>query len=89
MSLKGDKIIHFLSANVSPDRLADTLFAAGLINDDIKAKALVTSITIPERIRPLVDAVVTRIELNAANYEKFITVLRQFKLEDLITFIES
>ena len=89
VSLKRDEIVHFLSTNVNPERLADKFRVAGLINDDIRWKALVTTIAIPERIRPMIDAIITRIELNVANYDTFISVLREFKsLEDFIQFIE-
>ena len=87
---KRDKIINFLAANVSPGSLADKLREKHLINDEIRHKALVKGIPTPENIRPMVDAVITRIELNVANYDKFISVLKQFEsLDDLIHFIQN
>ena len=90
VALNRDTIVRFLAANVSPGGLADKLLVAGLINDDIREKALVTGLPVSERIRPMIDAVITRIEQNAAKYDLFISVLRQFgSLEDFIQFIES
>ena len=90
VALNRDKIVRFLAADVSAGELADRLLVAGLISENVREKALVTGIAVSETIRPMIDAVVNRIELNEANYEKFICVLRQFgSLEDLIQFIEE
>ena len=90
MALRRDKIVSFLTATVSPAGLADKLWVAGLINDDIRNKALVAAVTAPERIRPMIDAVVTKIKINAANFDTFISVLRHIGgLDDLIHLIES
>ena len=90
MALNHHTIVRFLAANVSPGGLADKLLVAGLINDDIREKARVTGLPVSETVRPMIDAVITRIELNAAKYDLFISVLRQLgSLEDLIQFIES
>ena len=89
MALNRYKIVRFLAANVSPGALADKLLVAGLISDDVREKALVTGLPVSETVRPMIDAVITRIELNAAKYDLFISVLRQFgSLEDLIEYIE-
>ena len=89
VALNRDTIVRFLAADVSPGALADQLLVAGLINDDIREKARVTGLPVSERIRPMIEAVIIRIELNAAKYDLFISVLRQFEsLEDLIEFIE-
>ena len=89
MFLKLDKIIHFLVANVSPGELANKLLVADLITEHVREKALVTSVPGSENFRPMIDSVLSRIELNGAIYDKFIGVLRQFKsLDDLIQFIE-
>ena len=90
VALNRDKIVRFLSADVSAGELADKLLVAGLISEHVREKALVTGLPVSETIRPMIDAVVTRIELNAAKYDLFISVLRQFgSLEDLIQFIEG
>ena len=75
---------------MSAGSLADKLVVAHLINDEIRHKALVKGVPTPENIRPMIDAVITRIELNVANYDKFISVLKQFEsLDDLIHFIQN
>ena len=88
--MKRDQIISFLATNVSAGELADRLIVAGLIDDGIRHQALVRGVPTPENIRPMIDAVITRIELNVANYDKFISVLKQFRsLNDLIQLIEN
>ena len=90
VALNRDRIVRFLAANVSPGGLADKLLVAGLISDDVRETALVAGLSVSERIRPMIDAVITRIELNHAKYDLFISVLRQFgSLEDLIQYIET
>lgn len=90
MAHRCDDIISFLAANVSPERLADRLRRENLIGDDIKERASTTTIAKSDRIRPMVDAVISRVKLNVAKHAKFISVLKQFQdLEDLIQFIEK
>ena len=44
-----------------------------------------TGLPVSETVRPMIDAVITRIELNAAKYDLLISVLRQFgSLADLV-----
>ena len=87
---KCDTIITFLATNVSPGGLADKLRGAGLINDEIRQLALVTGVPTTQNIRPMIDAVISRIELNEANYDKFISILKECgSLDDLIQFIEK
>ena len=89
MFLKRDGIIRFLAANVSPGAFADKLQVADLITEHVREKALVTSVPGSDTIRPMIDAVLSRIELNEEIYDKFIGVLRQFQsFDDLIQFIE-
>ena len=90
VALNRDKIVRFLAADVCAGELADKLLVAGLISENVREKALVTGVAVSETIRPMIDAVINRIELNEAKYEKFVCVLRQFgSLEDLIQFIEA
>ena len=90
VALNRNKIVRFLAANVSAGELADELLVAGLISDDVRQKAQVAALSVSERIRPMIDAVITRIELNAAKYDLFISVLKQFRsLEDLVQYIEG
>ena len=90
VALNRDRIVHFLAANVSPGRLADKLLVAGLVTEGVRERALIVGLPVSERIRPMIDAVITRIELNHAKYDLFISVLRQFgSLEDFIQHIET
>ena len=90
VALNRDRIVRFLAANVSPGGLADKLLVAGLISEGVRETALVAGLPVSERIRPMIDAVITRIELNHAKYDLFISVLRQFgSLEDLVQYIET
>ena len=90
VALNRDRIVRFLAANASPGGLADKLLVAGLISEGVRERALVAGLPASERIRPMIDAVITRIELNHAKYDLFISVLRQFgSLEDLVQYIET
>ena len=88
---KRDKIIRYLAACVSPESLADKFLVAGLISVAIWNKAFVSGATNLEKIRPMIDVIIVKTELNAAKYYKtFIDVLKEFgDLEDVIEFIES
>ena len=84
MAENREKIIEFLSANVSPEGLANQLQIAGLINTDVVGKAAVTAIPVADRIRPVIKAVISKLELSEENAEKFKRVLNTLGvLEDL------
>ena len=89
VTLNRDRILHFLAININPGTLADKLLVAGLINDDVREKALVTGLPVSETIRPMIDAVITRIDLNPVKYDLFISVLKQLGAEDLVQYIEN
>ena len=90
MAFRQDIIIRFLATNVNPAGLADKLWISGLINEDIRDKALVVAVPVTDRIRPMIDAVITKIEVNVENFHTFIVVLRKMGgLDDLIHLIES
>ena len=90
MVKKSDVITHFLSSNVSPGRFADTLRDQDFITEDTWRKAHIPFITNSMKIRVLIEAVLSRINLDARNYDKFIAVLKQYGgLDDLITVIGS
>ena len=91
MKHKQDEIIRYLAACVSPGRLADMFRGAGLINEETRDKASIPTATNPDKIRPMIDTIIVKIELNAAKYyKKFIDVLKEIgDLEDVIELIES
>ena len=77
---------------MSPARLADELLAAGLINGEVWDKAFVAGVTNSEKIRPMIDVIIVKMELNASKYyKKFIDILKQIggALEDVVEFIQS
>ena len=89
VAAKYDLIIRTLSKTVSAETLAGKFYAKLLIGDDICSKARVAGVA-EDKIRPVIDAVLSKIELNPAVYDKFIQILKEFQdLEDLIECIES
>ena len=82
-----EKIVDFLSENTDPEGLAASLEGKGLINKAIKDIARVQTHTKPQRIRPMIDAVISKIELNE-NFDKFVEVLKtEGGLDELIELI--
>ena len=88
MFQKRATIVYFLSVNVSPELFANKLRSVGLIGDDTWRRAIMPFSSTPKKIGPLIDAIISRIQLNEKNYDKFISVLEEFgSLEDLIQYI--
>ena len=88
MFQKRATIVYFLSVNVSPELFANKLQSVGLIGEDTWRQAIMPYASNPKRIGPLIDAIISRIRLNAKNYSKFVSVLEDYgSLEDLIHFI--
>ena len=77
-----ESIVEFLSCNVDPEGFATELEIIGLINKDIREEAEVATITTRKRIRPVIKAVITKLELNEENADKFKIVLKKFRLLD-------
>ena len=83
-------IVGFLATNVSPGTLADKLWVAELITEDIRDKASVMGLTDREKIRPMINAVLTQIDVNVANYTRFMRILRELgAMDDLVSVIEK
>ena len=81
-------IITTLGDCVSVEALADRLHRKSLIGDDIRREAHDRGVD-ASKIRRMIDAVICKINLNSANYDMFIDVLREFgDLGDLIEHIE-
>ena len=86
---KCEKIIDFLSVNVSPVGLATELEIAGLITKHVRGLADVTTVPVPERIRPVIVSVISRLKLKEENAEKFKSVLQKLEvLEDVMHIID-
>ena len=84
MAEEREKIIKFLSVNVNPVELATELEIIGLINSHVRGQAELTTVPVPDRIRPVINAVISKLELNEENADKFKRVLKTLGvLEDL------
>ena len=83
-----DLIISALADSVSIETLAGKLRINRLIGDDIHREARGAERT-TSKISHIIDIVLSKVELNPANYDKFIDILREFgDLGDLIEHIE-
>ena len=84
-----DKIIDFLAVNCDPESLTDKLFAAGLINRSIAEEASMRAITKSQRIRPLVNTVLSLVEMNTENFGLFIQILEDIGgLDELVMLLQ-
>ena len=83
-------IVQYLASSVNPARFADKLYVNNLITRENMENARILGITRSSLIRPLIAAVVTHVEINPANYDKFISILKEYGgLEDLVQVFES
>ena len=72
---------------MSPDRFATELEISGLINRDVREEAEVTTVATSRRIRPVMNAVITKLELSEENADKFKSVLKKLGVLDDLTQI--
>ena len=86
---KCDDIIEFLLDNaVTPDGFATKLERIGLINKAVREKAELPTVPNSERMRTVMNAVISRLKVNEQNVEKFKSVLERFGLlEDVSQLI--
>ena len=83
-------IVDFLSDNVQPERLAGKLFSASMITRSTAQKASMRGVTDSERIRPLVYAILSQVEKNSANFERFLNILEdEGGLEELVQLLQK
>lgn len=64
-----------LAAQVDPTSFAQKLHSAGLVTSHILDQASLQTRTLPERIRPVIKAVQSQVELQASTYYDFAKVL--------------
>ena len=84
-----EKIIEFLSVNVNPVVLATKLEIIGLINSHVRELAELTTVPVSDRIRPVIKAVISKLELKEENADKFKSVLKNLEvLEDVLQIID-
>lgn len=71
-------IIDHLAANVDPAEFAQILCEEELVSEAIVAGANVLGVQTPkQRIRPVITAVKSQIQLNASKYHAFVDVLQK------------
>ena len=71
-------------------QLADKLYySARLITKAVWEEATLGGMTDSNKLRVLMNSVLSQVELNAANYDKFVTVLYEFDgLQDVVQLLE-
>ena len=75
---------------VPPNDLANKLFAAHLIGEDLKQQASNDNVNKTARIDNLLAAVHNQIELNCTVFQKFIEILQDYdQLEELLKLLRS
>ena len=72
-----ENVIEFLSVNVHPERLATELEIVGLINRDTREEAEVKTNTTRKRIRPVMKAALSKLELSEESDDTFKSVLKK------------
>lgn len=70
-----DKVVDYLGDILSAEILSDKLFSKKLITKGIRDKACLGILTNTEKIRVLIAAIHAQVEMKAANYHTFLTVL--------------
>ena len=86
------RLITTLSPMISAEELADKLyFSARLISRNTWEEASLGGVTNTNKLRILMKSVLSEVELNAANYDKFVTVLYEFDglhAQDVVQLLE-
>ena len=84
-------LVTALTPMVGAAELADKLyFSTRLITESVWEEASVGGVINSTKIRLLMKSVLSQVELNAANYEKFVTVLREFDgLQEIVELLET
>ena len=89
LQLNLDTITYYLAANIDPELLAAKLFAAKMISGNLVEEASVTTITKSRRIRPLVYAILSQVELNREKYVQFLNILEHIEgLDELVHLLQ-
>ena len=83
-------IIKALAAERCTVDLAGRLQVRGLISDNVYSQATNYSLVNSERLRIILEAVESKVDLNPHCYDEFIDVLQEIgALEDLVSIIEG
>ena len=90
LSTRYDQIIEKLADEIRAEDLAIKLRRAKMITRGKQEEASVQAVANSLRIRPQIDAVLAKTELNAENYHTFIGILTDMEgLEEVIAFIDG
>ena len=85
-----DKLSSTLVHQVLPGDLANKLFAAHLISEDLMRQANSTNVDEAIRTNHLLTAVLNQIELNSKTFQKFINILEDYdQLTELLKLLKS
>ena len=84
------RLITTLSPMVSAEELAEKLHcSARLITKGTWEEASLGGVTNSNKLRNLMKSVLSQVELNAANYDKFVAILYEFDgLQDVVQLLE-
>ena len=81
-------VIHHLGAARVAEELADKLFAKKLITNETREEASLATHTDTKKMRVLLPAVLTQVEIEPSNYHKFIQILSSISgAEDMVKLL--
>ena len=84
-----DKITHYLAVNIDPELLAVRLYASEMITHSLVEEASMNTIAKSKRIRVLMSAILSLVELNSEKYSQFLNVLEDIKgLDELVHLLQ-
>ena len=76
------KIVDSLSATVDPGSLALKLHEVNLVTRSaVDSANIIYGMTPAQRIRPVLTAILSQVELNASKYHDFVVILEEFNPE--------
>ena len=83
-----DTVIYHLGAARVAEELADKLFAKKLITNETREEASLATNTDTKKMRVLIPAVLAQVEIEPANYHKFVQVLSGISgAEDIVRLL--
>ena len=84
------QLIESLAYTTRAEDLADKLLREKLITKGCWEEACLPTVANSMRTRRLIGAVLSQVELNASNYDKFVSVLGEFNgLQDIVQLVEG
>ena len=84
------QLIESLAYTTRAEDLADKLLREKLITKGCWEEACLPTVANSMRTQRLIGAVLSQVELNASNYDKFVSVLEEFNgLQDIVQLVEG